>query len=178
MRETSLCARVRACEWRTRATERVWAPQRGTPWARRSAPACVRACVCARVRSCVPACVFFKHMSSPQAGDVPYATMFVSLGSKPSMSGSADVMLKGNLTLQVDYSVPKPGVYQISVSFFPEVYFGVALRHLYDIFCEVGAISTQQLQTSRDSDARSVATTPLPPLCVAPLPHPARASTL
>jgi hypothetical protein len=99
-----------------------------------------------------------------QAGDVAYASMLVSFESKPSLSGSADHVRGGNLTLQVDYDVPKLGVYQLSVSFFPEFYFGVALRHLYDIYVEVGAVSSQPVDTDRSQDTRTVATSPRPPL--------------
>jgi hypothetical protein len=99
-----------------------------------------------------------------QAGDVSYATLLVSFGSKPSITGKGDYVRSGNLTLQVDYSTPKLGLYQFSVSFFPDFYFGVALRHLYDIFVEVGPVSMQPLMTNRDEDARTIATTSMPPL--------------
>ena len=99
-----------------------------------------------------------------QAGDVAYATLLLSFSSKPSMTGTADYVRNGNLTLQVDIVVPKLGIYQLSVSFFPEFYFGVALRHVYDIFVEVGASSEQPVAINRNNDARSVAPTSTPPL--------------
>jgi hypothetical protein len=99
-----------------------------------------------------------------QDGDVSYASMLVSFGSKPSLTGTADHERNGNLTLQVDYDVPRIGIYQLSVSFFPDFYFGVALRHLYDIFVEVGAISSQPVITDRNQDTRMLAPTSRPPL--------------
>jgi hypothetical protein len=99
-----------------------------------------------------------------QAGDVAYASMLVSFGAKPSLSGSAEHTRSGNLTLQVDYVMPKLGVYQLSVSFFPDFYFGAALRHLYDIYVEVGAMSAQTLDVDRARDTRTLATSARPPL--------------